>query len=286
MTATFTKRYTRPNASNLEYVTTKKGGWSRCIQGKPLDSACDVYSNCVGHACARFNEIYNEIMDTTGMKYYALNCNAENFIERAKEYYPELQFSDYPQEGAIIVWQKGEVGKGDDGAGHVAVVEDVIDDETIKTSESAYGGTAFYVSTRKKGDGNWGLNGTYKFRKFILNPAVFLVKPVERDTLVDQIKVITTVLRMRRTPDDTIKSNIWGTFCPTGIFNVIEKKKVEGKSWGDTWYRIEDNVWIAGVEETEFLPKKKDEVEELRRENAELKARLEDIGKAGGWIHG
>ena len=40
------------------------------------------------------------------------------------------------------------------------------------TSESAYGGNAFYNSTRNKGDGNWGMGGSYKFLGFIYNPAV------------------------------------------------------------------------------------------------------------------
>ena len=99
----FTKRYSKPTASNLEYVRTGKGGWSRCCQGSPTDAACDSLANCVGYACGRFNEIYNEIMGTTGMKYYGLNCNAENFVERAKEMYPELEFSKDPVVGGIIV---------------------------------------------------------------------------------------------------------------------------------------------------------------------------------------
>ena len=40
------------------------------------------------------------------------------------------------------------------------------------TSESAYGGKAFYTQTRSKGSGNWGMSGDYKFLGFIYNPAV------------------------------------------------------------------------------------------------------------------
>ena len=83
----FQIRNSRPGAGNKCYITRGKGGWSWCIQGSPTDSACDVLANCVGYACGRFNEIYNEIKGTSGMKYYALNCNAENFIERAKSTY-------------------------------------------------------------------------------------------------------------------------------------------------------------------------------------------------------
>lgn len=275
----FTKRYSRPTSANKEFVRTGKGGWSQCCQGSPTDSACDSLANCVGYACGRFNEIYNEIMGTSGMKYPYLNCNAENFPERCKSYYPELVFSDKPMPGAIICWAKGKPGVSEDGAGHVAVVEEVIDDNTIKTSESAYGGTAFYVSTRKNDNGRWGIGSAYSFRCFILNPAVSLVGPVERDKAKDQIEVVGTLLRMRRTPDDTISSNIYGAYCPVGIFNIMETKKVEDKSWGDTWYKIDDDVWVAGVNGTvKFLAKEdSSELDELRKENARLKSLLKEI---------
>ena len=277
----FTIRTTKPNAGNKEYIRTAKGGWSKCCQGAPTDGICDSLANCVGYACGRFNEIYNEIMGTTGMKYYGLNCNAENFIERAKEMYPELQFSDKPQPGAIICWSKGKAGVGSDGAGHVEVVEQVISDEEIRTSASAYNGTAFFTATRKYNNGNWVDWKDYHFRAFILNPAVTMVEPVERDKAKDQIQVVGTLLRMRRTPDDTIKTNIWGTYCPLGIFNIMETKKVKDKTWGDTWYKIDDDVWVAGVNETvKFLAKENDsELDILRKENARLKKLLKDINE-------
>lgn len=260
----FTKRYSKPTASNLEYVRTGKGGWSRCCQGSPTDSACDSLANCVGYACGRFNEIYNEIMGTTGMKYYALNCNAENFIERAKDWYPELQFSADPVEGGIICWAKGKVGVGDDGAGHVAICEEILERDAngrptkIKTSESAYQGTAFYVSTRTNDNGRWGMREGYSYRMSIVNPAIGYgvnVVPVDRDIWKDQVEVKVKDLNMRAEP--TTASGRYG-FCPVGIFNVNETKVAAGY----TWYNINGGVWIAdcdGVDKTEqveFLPKK------------------------------
>lgn len=71
-----------------------------------------------------------------------------------------------------MVWQKGATLNGADGAGHVAIVEKVINDTEVYTSESAYGGTAFRNATRKKGsDGKWGMGSDYKFLGFIYNPA-------------------------------------------------------------------------------------------------------------------
>lgn len=157
-------RTTKPTSGNKFFITKSKGGYSTCIQGSPTDSQCNVLSNCVGYACGRFNEIIG------AMKYPSLNCNAENFIERAKNTYG-LEISSVPTLGGIMVCQKGTLS-GNDGAGHVAVVEKIIDSNTIYTSESGYGGSAFWNSTRRNTNGRWGLGSAYTFRGCIVNPAI------------------------------------------------------------------------------------------------------------------
>ena len=78
-----------------------------------------------------------------------------------------------PRPGACMVWQKGKTLTGSDGAGHVAIVERVISENEVYTSESGYGTRAFWNQTRKKGnDVNWGASADYKFLGFIYNPAV------------------------------------------------------------------------------------------------------------------
>ena len=140
------------------------GGYSLCIKGKPVQAGRDVLSNCVGYACGRFNEIIGK------MKYPYLNCNAENFIERAKQH--GLQISNVPVLGGIMVWQKGATLGSKDGAGHVAIVERIDSKNQIYTSESAYNSTAFYNVLRKNDNGRWGMNSNYKFRGCIINPAI------------------------------------------------------------------------------------------------------------------
>ena len=157
-------RTSKPEAGNKFYITTSKGGYSRCIQGSPTDSQCNVLANCVGYACGRFNEIIGS------MKYPNLNCNAENFIERAQSY--GLQISPVPTLGGIMVWKKGNTLSGNDGAGHVAIVEKIIDSNTIYTSESGYGSSAFWNSIRTNNNGRWGLGSGYTFRGCIVNPAI------------------------------------------------------------------------------------------------------------------
>lgn len=164
-------RTKKPGSNDKWYIRKASGGWSTCIAGNPKDKICDVLSNCVGYACGRFNEIYSKVANYNGMKFPSLNCNAENFIERAQNTYG-LKISNVPVVGGIMVWQKGDTLNGSDGAGHVAIVEKIIDENTIYTSESSYSGTAFFNATRSNKNGRWGMGAGYKFRGCIINPAI------------------------------------------------------------------------------------------------------------------
>ena len=145
--------------NNKYYMTTSSGGWSWAIKGSPTRAGADVLANCVGYANGRFAEI----QETEGIK-YQLVCNAENFYEKAQQY--GLQISNRPTLGGIMVW-----GGNGSLAGHVAIVERIDNDNQIYTSESAYGGTAFFNATRRNDNGRWGMNSNYWFRGCIVNPA-------------------------------------------------------------------------------------------------------------------
>lgn len=164
---TFFIRTSKPSG-NKNFITTGKGGWNTCIQGYPTDAGANVLANCVGYASGRFNEIINEARGTTGCTYKYLNCNAEWFIERAKQ--AGLVIGSTPRVGAIMCWQKGTVDGGGDGAGHVAIVERVYSNSSVYTSESGYGSTAFWNQSRSNANGRWGCGSGYSFRGFIYLP--------------------------------------------------------------------------------------------------------------------
>lgn len=155
-------------SGNKNFITTGSGGWNTCIKGYPMDPNANVLANCVGYASGRFNEIINEARGTTGCTYKYLNCNAEWFIERAKQ--AGLQIGSTPRVGAIMCWQKGTVDGGQDGAGHVAIVERVYSNNSVYTSESGYGSTAFWNQNRSNSNGRWGIGSGYSFRGFIYLP--------------------------------------------------------------------------------------------------------------------
>lgn len=162
--AVFKPRTTKPEAGNKYYITKAKGGYSDAIVGKPTDPDCNVLANCVGYAYGRFNEIGGY-----GYCKYLRPTNAENFIQYANG----LEVGQTPKLGACMVWRKGATLNGSDGAGHVAIVEKVLSNSTVVTSESGYNSKKpFWTQTRNKGNGNWGAGSGYTFLGFIYNPAV------------------------------------------------------------------------------------------------------------------
>ena len=157
----FTPRLTRPEAGNKYYIRKVSGGWNPSIAGKPTDPDCDVLANCVGYAVGRFNEIGGY-----GCCKYLMPVNAERFVN----YTGGLQTGTTPKLGAVMVWQKGATLDGSDGAGHVAVVEQIHSDGSITTSESGYNSSAFWTQRRTNANGRWGAGNGYKFLCFIYQP--------------------------------------------------------------------------------------------------------------------
>lgn len=182
----FIPRFSRPTSGNKYYIRKANGGYSNAVQGKPTDSQCNVLSNCVGYAYGRFNEIGGY-----GYCKYLAPVNAENFMQ----YKGSCEVGQTPRVGACMVWQKGSTLKGSDGAGHVAIVEEVISDTEVVTSESGWNSSKpFWTQTRKKGsNGRWGCGSAYTFLGFIYNPAVkegVVPQKVDKYTLKEFVKDI------------------------------------------------------------------------------------------------
>ena len=140
------------------YIRKAEGGWSPCIEGnnayglRPFPGS--VLPNCVGWATGRMNEK----QDMGSCKYLG-NRNAKEFVIFAKQ--QGLKMGNDPAEGACMVW-------GGSREGHVAIVEQVIDNDTVITSESGWNYRAKPIVrelTRKRGSGSWGQS--YEFLCFI-----------------------------------------------------------------------------------------------------------------------
>lgn len=212
----FKPRLEKPEAGNPFYNTKAKGGYSTAIQGSPTDPGCNVLANCVGYCFGRFNEISNN----TSMSYLSPR-NAEVFWDIAEQ--QGLKRGNTPKVGSVIVWQRGDTRNpdGKDGAGHVAIVEEVISDTEIVTSESGYGSTRpFWTTKRKFGSGNWGMGGNYKFLGFIYHPDLDNEVPVMKPEFL-KIQDGTQVYECRGALPEIKKGVV---VSPTGVYTIVEKK--------------------------------------------------------------
>lgn len=121
-----------------------------------------ITRNCTAYAWGRMYELTNQYPRlSTG--------NAENWYIKNDGYQRGLT----PKLGAIACWSKGVVGNGDDGAGHVAAVEEIKPDGTIVTSNSGWKSSYFYI---KEIHPPYALSG-YNFQGFIYCPIDFDSKP-------------------------------------------------------------------------------------------------------------
>lgn len=151
----YSPRLTAPSTTNKNWIKNTKGGYNKCL----LIKGNSCLPNCVGYAWGRWRELLGKTPKlSTG--------NAENWYHKDDGY----KRGKTPKLGAVICWRKGEAGNSSDGAGHVAIVEEIKDNGTIVTSNSAYGGSRFYTRTLKK---PYSLGGTYHFQGFIYIPLTF-----------------------------------------------------------------------------------------------------------------
>lgn len=150
-----------PGKDNRYYLRKASGGWSPCILGndkyglRPYDGS--VLPNCVSWATGRFNELLK-----MGSCKYLGNANAVDFTKWTGK--QDLILSVDPAPGACMVWGGG--------AGHVAIVEEVISIDEVKTSESGWNYKKAPIVReviRKRGTGSWG-EKSKPFLGFILPP--------------------------------------------------------------------------------------------------------------------
>ena len=262
----FAIRKTKPEKGNKYYIKRGTGGWNGCITGKPTDKDCTVLANCVGYACGRFSEIYSEITGYEGMKYPDLSCNAENFIERAKKFY-NLEVVDYPVLGGIMVMQKGNTLSDNDGAGHVFVVEDIYSDSSIYTSESGYGGSAFWNTKRYNTNGRWGHASSYKFRGCIVNPAIG--KVTKREETKEEPEKPTTEAKFEIGDEVIISGKLYKSSNATSASGSVKNRttkitryakgaKHPYNTTGDLGWMDESDIRLAEEKVVKYTVKKGD----------------------------
>ena len=130
------KKYGEPSLDDNYFKHINSGGFNRCIEIKNGD----CLPNCVGYA-------WGMLLKQNGA-HSLPRVNAERWYSWSHGY----KTGQDPKVGAVACWKKGNVtAKGEDGAGHVAVVEEVYKDGSILISASDYGGKRWYQKKLEKG---------------------------------------------------------------------------------------------------------------------------------------
>ncbi len=153
----FVPRTNAPSESDKHWIKNTCGGLNECL--KISGNSC--LPNCVGYAWGRFYELI-------GTRPKLSTGNAENWYDNTADGYKR---SDTPKLGAVACWRKGKAFNESDGCGHVAIVEEIKPNGDIVCSNSAYGGSRFYIKTYSKSAGY--NSGALTFQGFILPPVEF-----------------------------------------------------------------------------------------------------------------
>lgn len=156
----FVPRTTPPDPSDLRWISDNElfGGYNRCMI---INTATGlVIPNCTGYVHGRWME------ESDSHECPLSVSNAANYFGYTADGMPR---GSEPQLGAVICFSTGQGGQ----PGHVAIVEEIVDDNTIITSDSNFGHEYFVMRTRYRSMGwNWIAGSDLVFQGFIYNPFI------------------------------------------------------------------------------------------------------------------
>ena len=187
---------------------------------------------------------------------YQMTCNASGFIIRAPRDY-NLQLVPYPTLGGIMCWEGGSTG-----AGHVAIVERIDSGNQIYTSESCYGGSAFYNATRTNDNGRWGMGSNYKFQACIINPAI---GDVHWEAPTGNTMYVNTVSSPLNVRENDNWGKVIGSLAKGTQVNVIDRS--------GNWSKIDSpvNGWVSTQYLSDTPPVNRNTVGQIKTLKANVK---------------
>lgn len=217
----YVPRLTAPSKSNKYYKRTTDGGVNKCKYPLP---------NCVFYAWGRFFELTGETPKLS-------RGDAENWWDNTSDGYER---GKTPKLGAVICWRKGEAFNGNDGYGHVAIVEEIKANGDIVTSESVYGGERFRTRAYTKESGYSFYKHT--FQGFIYPPIEFTDKVYLKG---DYRVTDASVLHVRTGPGTDNRKKEYKEFTKNAQKQIYElvRYKPNGYVMGVefTVYEVKDN---------------------------------------------
>lgn len=193
----FKSRLNAPDKSDKHFYSDNI--FYKCGYGMP---------NCTAYVWGRWYELI-------GAKPKVYTGNAENWYPKCKNY-DGYDRGQTPKLGAIACWRKGQAGNDRDGAGHVAIVEEIYSDGSILTSNSGYKASLFYTKKIAKG---YALNG-YTFQGFIYLPIEF-DETISQNTTQGLIAQVQTYLNQKYN-FSLVVDNIFGTKTKMALIKALQ----------------------------------------------------------------
>ena len=184
--SSFTPRLTAPSSSDLRWIQVGSGGYNQCIYGS--DGPPSVLPDCTGYVHGRVMEIRGVNTDDAGLSF----GNGADYWSGSGSNWPRSQD---PQLGAVLCYYTNTSGNGQPG--HVCVVEQVIDNDTIVISESNWNDVRFRVLTCYRRYG-WRPDATWN-----VSPQGFLINPyVDDHPVVGDLTPAVLLLLMKKREEE------------------------------------------------------------------------------------
>lgn len=164
----YTPRLTEPSYSDPLWIMTEAGGYNGCISGAyegGILAYPSVLPNCTGYVHGRCMEIAGVTVDDIGLSFgHAYTYYYQSSSDWIRDSEPSL--------GAVMVYRtKDEYSLIAPEPGHVSIVEEIIDENTIVCSQSDYEGNRFSTWTCTR-ETNWTPFISVSFIGFLRNPYV------------------------------------------------------------------------------------------------------------------
>ena len=158
----YTTRTSAPSSGDPYWTKTTYGGYNTQILGSPRAWNGSVLANCTGYVHGRWMELGNVTSE-----YDLSSGNANTYWGHADGY----ERGQEPRLGAVLCLGGGSYG-------HVAIVEEILDNGDIMVSESNYGRAVFEYVRRYKSTGYKRSGGTVGgFQGFIYHPDISPPEP-------------------------------------------------------------------------------------------------------------
>lgn len=157
----YVPRLTAPAADDPRWIMSSYGGYNDCIAGS--DGPPSVLPNCTGYVHGRCMEIAGVTSDDLGLSF-------GDAVQYYTESSSDWEQSSEPSLGAVVCYRSLPSWSLDaPHPGHVAIVEKIIDNDTIVISQSDFGGARFSTWTCTRAS-NWTPFINVSFIGFLKNP--------------------------------------------------------------------------------------------------------------------